>query len=921
MGCGASNDKKIPDQPVKVNQGKPAAPPAKVAPPADLAKPAAAPAAKPAAPPAADPAKKKPEPPPVTKPAEEKEKKTQADKPAPVEKAPEAPAAPEEPVSKFAKEPGLGDDEFPGFPAVTVSDTMPDLSQHNSFMSDILSKNPDMWGQLKDLKTPGGVPFAKCIKTGMDNKGHPMIKTVGMVAGDEDSYQTFKLLFDPVIDQRHGGYAADAKHNTDLDYNKLSNSVIDPEGKYVISTRVRTGRSIRGIKLPPSCSKEERREIERVLSKALKTLDGELKGDYYPLAGSYSYAPKPGGMTEAEEDKMRADHFLFQEPDSTLLLASGMGRQWPDARGIFANDEKTFLVWCNEEDHMRIISMQMGANIKQVFTRFCTAVGQVEKVVKAEGYDFMHNDHLGYILTCPSNLGTGLRASVMIKVPLLSKEANFKDIMADMKLQARGGAGVDSLENPDGIFDISNADRIGFSEVELVNTMIEGCCKVIELEQKLERGESLAPAPEEPAAPAEEPAAPVEEPAAPAEEAAAPADEPVSKFADMAGLGDDEYPGFPADVVPDEMPDLSEHNSFMSEVLQANPDLWGQLKELKTPLGIPFAKCIKTGMDNKGHPMIKTVGMVAGDEESYEVFKAIFDPVIDARHGGYPADATHPTDLDFTKCSDSVIDPDNKYVLSTRVRTGRSIKGIPLPPSCSKDQRREIERVLTKSLKTLDGELEGDYYPLAGSYSYADKPGGMSEEEENKMREDHFLFQEPDSTLLLSSGMGRHWPDARGIFANNEKTFLVWCNEEDHMRIISMQKGADIKQVFQRFCVAVGKVEEVVKAEGYGFMHSDHLGYILTCPSNLGTGLRASVMIKVPLLSKRDDFKSKLEEMKLQARGGAGVDSLENPDGIFDISNADRIGLSEVQLVNIMIEGVCKVIEWEQKLEAGEEIE
>ena len=188
---------------------------------------------------------------------------------------------------------------------------MPDLSQHNSFMSDILSKNPDMWGQLKDLKTPGGVPFAKCIKTGMDNKGHPMIKTVGMVAGDEDSYQTFKLLFDPVIDQRHGGYAADAKHNTDLDYNKLSNSVIDPEGKYVISTRVRTGRSIRGIKLPPSCSKEERREIERVLSKALKTLDGELKGDYYPLAGSYSYAPKPGGMTEAEEDKMRADHFLF----------------------------------------------------------------------------------------------------------------------------------------------------------------------------------------------------------------------------------------------------------------------------------------------------------------------------------------------------------------------------------------------------------------------------------------------------------------------------------------------------------------------------------------------------------------------------------------------------------------------------------
>lgn len=83
-----------------------------------------------------------------------------------------------------------------------------------------------------------------------------MIKTVGMVAGDEESYETFKLLFDPVIDQRHGGYPADAKHPTDLDCSKLSTETIDPEGKYVISTRVRTGRSIRGIPLPPSCSKE-----------------------------------------------------------------------------------------------------------------------------------------------------------------------------------------------------------------------------------------------------------------------------------------------------------------------------------------------------------------------------------------------------------------------------------------------------------------------------------------------------------------------------------------------------------------------------------------------------------------------------------------------------------------------------------------
>ncbi|KAF4719789.1 Creatine kinase S-type, mitochondrial, partial [Perkinsus olseni] len=137
-------------------------------------------------------------------------------------------------------------------------------------------------------------------------------------------------------------------------------------------------------------------------------------------------------------------------------------------------------------------------------------------------------------------------------------------------------------------------------------------------------------------------------------------------YSAMPGLGDDEFPGFPHEDCPADMPDLSEHHSVMADVLKANPDVYNNLKEKKTPNGVGLAKCIKTGMDNKGHPMIKTVGMVAGDEESYEVFKDLFDPVIDQRHGGYPADAKHPTDLDYTKLLDTPIDPSQNYVISTR---------------------------------------------------------------------------------------------------------------------------------------------------------------------------------------------------------------------------------------------------------------
>ena len=78
------------------------------------------------------------------------------------------------------------------------------------------------------------------------------------------------------------------------------------------------------------------------------------------------------------------------------------------------------------------------------------------------------------------------------------------------------------------------------------------------------------------------------------------------------------------------------------------------------------------------------------------------------------------------------------------------------------EERRKLETLVTKGLLSLEGELKGDYFPLHGSKSYAAKPEGMSLEKEEELRKAGNLFQEPDSTLLLSSGCGRHWPDARG---------------------------------------------------------------------------------------------------------------------------------------------------------------
>jgi len=352
----------------------------------------------------------------------------------------------------------------------------PDLSKHNNFMAKHLT--PAIYESLHNKVTANGCTLDQCIQTGIDNPGHPFIMTVGATAGDEETYEVFAELFDKIIDDRHSGYGPDRIHPTDLDSSKIVGGNFDE--KYVLSSRVRTGRCIRGLTLPPICSRAERREVEKIVITALGKLEGEFAGKYYPLSG----------MADAEQDQLIADHFLFDKPVSPLLLASGMARDWPDARGIYHNEAKNFLIWVNEEDHTRVISMQKGGDMIKVFDRFCNGLKQVEDQIKAQGWEFMWNQHLGYVLTCPSNLGTGLRCGVHVKLPLLCKDKRFGPLLDEWKLQKRGAGGVDTKAEG-GLYDISNADRLGKSEVMLVQDLIDGLNKLILMEQALEKGESI----------------------------------------------------------------------------------------------------------------------------------------------------------------------------------------------------------------------------------------------------------------------------------------------------------------------------------------------------------------------------------------------------------------------------------------------
>ena len=155
---------------------------------------------------------------------------------------------------------------------------------------------------------------------------------------------------------------------------------------------------------------------------------------------------------------------------------------------------------------------------------------------------------------------------------------------------------------------------------------------------------------------------------------------------------------------------------------------------------------------------------------------------------------------------------------------GRSIQGFGLSPGITQEQRVGVETLVKAAVTRFEGDLAGNYYALTG----------MDEKVRQQLVDDHFLFMSGDPNLKVA-GMERDWPEGRGIFHNAEKTFLVWVNEEDQLRIISMQKGGDVKGVFERLARGIKAVGDSVKAEsGKDFLLSEKFGYIHSCPTNLG---------------------------------------------------------------------------------------
>jgi len=228
-------------------------------------------------------------------------------------------------------------------------------------------------------------------------------------------------------------------------------------------------------------------------------------------------------------------------------------------------------------------------------------------------------------------------------------------------------------------------------------------------------------------------------------------------------------------------------------------------------------------------------------------------------------------------------------VVSSRVRLARNIAGISFA-------HRAKPEDLDQALATLREALDGAGTLESGDFSLMTDLDDLDRE---------FLAERH----LISHEHAESSP-ARAVAVSKDETISVMINEEDHLRMQSIQSGFDVKNAWKR----VDRLDnEVDKRVEYAFSYE--WGYLTACPTNTGTGLRASVLVHLPALvttGQKDKVLNGIGQMGLAVRGFYGEGS-EVMGNLFQISNRTALGSSEIDIVESLHKVVSQVLDFESR--------
>jgi protein arginine kinase len=234
--------------------------------------------------------------------------------------------------------------------------------------------------------------------------------------------------------------------------------------------------------------------------------------------------------------------------------------------------------------------------------------------------------------------------------------------------------------------------------------------------------------------------------------------------------------------------------------------------------------------------------------------------------------------------------PDNDIVLSSRVRLARNLSNYPFPIISTEEQDHDI-------LQVIENKVKDNMYEGIGSISFH-KLANKNYIEKNVLVEKHLISPH----LANESQVG-------AVLLSENESVSIMLNEEDHIRIQCLFSGLKLSEALT---LASGIDDWLENKVDYAF--DDTKGYLTSCPTNVGTGLRASVMMHLPALvltKQMNRLIPAVSQLGLVVRGmyGEGSEALGN---IFQISNQITLGKSEEDIVEDLRSVVMQLIQQER---------
>ena len=232
--------------------------------------------------------------------------------------------------------------------------------------------------------------------------------------------------------------------------------------------------------------------------------------------------------------------------------------------------------------------------------------------------------------------------------------------------------------------------------------------------------------------------------------------------------------------------------------------------------------------------------------------------------------------------------PNDRIVMSSRVRLARNLREASFPGWAKKPERVKILETVLPAVSALPEMAD----------SFAEAMDNLTALDKQILVERHLISREHAAKNVGS-----------GIVLNREESFCVMINEEDHLRMQALRPGFQIREAWN----AIDRLDSTLEKK-LNFAFDNELGYLTACPTNLGTGIRVSAMLHLPglvLAEQINPIIQSVNKLGLAVRGlyGEGTEALGN---IFQVSNQMTLGESENAIVERLEKVLSQIIEHEE---------